>query len=95
MAFADETSQHTITITNTDQNVSHSYEAYQIFKGKLDDTQTKLADIVWGSGINGDALVAALVAANADSDSPLHGKFPTLTTGDATADPAVPASTAA
>ena len=47
-AFADETSQHTITITNTDQNVSHTYEGYQIFKGKLDETQKKLADIVWG-----------------------------------------------
>ena len=36
VSFADETSTHTITITNTDQNVSHTYKGYQIFKGKLD-----------------------------------------------------------
>ena len=70
--FADETSQHTITITNTDQNVSHTYEGYQIFKGKLDETQTKLADIVWGEGVDGDALLEAL---KASTDTNLHGKF--------------------
>ena len=36
-ALADKTSTHTITITNTDQNVTHSYEAYQVFKGNLDN----------------------------------------------------------
>ena len=60
MAFADESSSHVITITNTDQNVSHKYEAYQIFKGKLDESQTKLADIVWGNGVNAAGLITAL-----------------------------------
>ena len=94
MAFADESSSHVITITNTDQNVSHTYEAYQIFKGKLDESQTKLADIVWGSGVNGDALLAALVAAN-EEGGVLEGNLNGLTVGNPEANPAVPASTAA
>lgn len=61
-ALANEQSQHTITINNTDQNVSHSYEAYQVFVGKLDAGQTKLSDIQWGSGVNGDNLLNALKA---------------------------------
>ena len=76
-AFADETSQHTIKITNTDQNVSHTYEGYQIFKGKLDESQTKLADIVWGDGVNGATLLAAL---QASKDTNLAGKFDECTT---------------
>ena len=59
-AFADETSKHTITINNTDQNVSHSYEAYQIFVGKLDSTGKTLSAIQWGSGVDGDALLEEL-----------------------------------
>ena len=59
-AFADENSAHTITIKNTDQNVVHSYEAYQVFVGKLDDTQTKLSDVKWGNGVNGETLLVAL-----------------------------------
>jgi len=66
-AFADETSAHTITITNTDQNVSHTYEGYQIFKGKLDTATNKLSDIQWGEGVNGDTLRDALKASNDDS----------------------------
>lgn len=62
VSFADETSQHTITITNTDQNVSHSYEAYQVFKGKLDADQQKLSDIVWGNGVDAAGLITALKA---------------------------------
>ncbi len=76
-AFADETSQHTITITNTDQHVSHTYEGYQVFKGKLDDKQQKLSDIEWGDGVDGDALLAAL---KASTDTNLAGKFDTCTT---------------
>jgi fimbrial isopeptide formation D2 family protein/LPXTG-motif cell wall-anchored protein len=54
--------EHTITITNTDQNVSHTYEAYQVFSGNLDSKELVLADIEWGTGVNGTALQAALVA---------------------------------
>ena len=60
VAFADENSAHKITITNTDQNVVHTYEAYQVFVGKLDDAQTKLSDIQWGTGVDGTELLAAL-----------------------------------
>jgi len=58
------TNTHTITITNTDQNVPHNYEAYQIFSGNLDKEGqgSKLSNIQWGSGVNGDALLAALKA---------------------------------
>ena len=75
--FADETSQHTLKITNTDQNVSHTYEGYQIFVGKLDESQTKLADIQWGSGVDGAALLDAL---KASTDTNLAGKFNDCTT---------------
>lgn len=55
-----EGQKHTITITNTDQNVSHFYEAYQIFKGNLNAAEEVLSDITWGNGIDGDAFLAAL-----------------------------------
>ena len=80
-AFADETSQHTITITNTDQNVPHTYKAFQVFIGKLDETQTKLADIQWGSGVNGEALLTALKA-----DATYGSLFTACTTAAAVAD---------
>ena len=58
--FAEKNTQHTITIDNTDQNVAHTYEAYQVFLGKLDATESKLSDIEWGSGVNAANLVKAL-----------------------------------
>lgn len=80
LSFADETTQHTITITNTDQNVSHTYEGYQIFKGKLDSTQQKLSDVAWGDGVDGDALLAKLKA-----DATHGSKFTDCTTAAAVA----------
>ena len=74
--FADESSAHTITITNTDQNVTHTYEGYQVFIGKLDATQSKLADIQWGEGVDGPALLAAL---KASTDTSLLGDNPATT----------------
>ena len=59
-AFAAD-GDHTITITNADQYVTHSYEAYQVFTGDLDTAGEKLSNIEWGSGVNGDALLAALM----------------------------------
>ena len=50
--------------------------------------------IKWGNGVNGDALLAALVAANT-AEGTLKGRLATLTLGDATANPVKPASTAA
>lgn len=57
-AFADQTAQHVITITN--EKSGHVYEAYQIFKGDLDSTNMILSNIEWGTGVNGDDLLASL-----------------------------------
>ena len=100
-AFAVDNS-HTITIKNSDANGEHTYEAYQVFKGNLNATEEILSDIEWGSGVDGEAILAALVDANA-AEGTLKGKFATLTKGAAAQEtagqegyvPAVPASTAA
>lgn len=51
----------TITIENTAEN--HVYEAYQVFSGTLSEAGV-LSDVEWGSGVNGDALLAALKASD-------------------------------
>ena len=65
-AFAANTTAHTITITN--EMPGHTYTAYQVFAG---DIQTKpgtttnekvLTNIVWGSGVDGTAVLTALKA---------------------------------
>ena len=86
--------EHTITVNNTDANGNHTYEAYQVFKGNLNANETILSDITWGEGVDGDAILAALVAANADSNSVLKGKFADLKVADPDATPPVKASTA-
>lgn len=65
---------YSITITN--EKAGHTYEAYQIFAGTVasDDEQNvgdgdgitgpMLGNIIWGDGVNGDALLAALKAAD-------------------------------
>jgi fimbrial isopeptide formation D2 family protein/LPXTG-motif cell wall-anchored protein len=60
-AFAAE-GDHTITINNTDSSVKHTYQAYQILKGKVENGQ--LTKIEWGAGVDGPALLAELKAAN-------------------------------
>ena len=56
---------HEITISNTDQNVAHTYEVYQIFKGNLNAAEDKLSDIEWGSSITNSAgLIEALKASD-------------------------------
>jgi len=64
-AFAAE-GDYTITITNSDSisSAGHKYEAYQIFSGKLDSTETILTEIEWGVNLaaNADAFLAALKA---------------------------------
>lgn len=60
--YADETTQHTITITNSDQVGKHTYEAYQVFKGDYDATSKKLSNIQWGAGVNGTAILNAVKA---------------------------------
>lgn len=57
-AFAANTNAHTITITN--DKAGHTYTAYQVFAGDISDG--KLTNIVWGRGVNGDAVLTALKA---------------------------------
>lgn len=65
---------YSITITN--DKAGHTYEAYQIFAGTVasDDEQDvgdgdgitgpMLGNIIWGTGVDGDALLVALKAAD-------------------------------
>lgn len=64
-AFAADNNEHTITVTqNTADKTEHTYDAYQIFAGDLAEKDGKmvLSNIIWGKGVNGDALLAALQA---------------------------------
>jgi len=61
-AFAAETT-HTITINEpSGHTATHTYEAYQVFSGNYDSTSKQLQHISWGSGVNGENLLAALKA---------------------------------
>lgn len=65
--FAQE-GTYSITIEN--EASGHIYEAYQIFAGRLstdDDGNEVLSDITWGAGVNGEALLTALQAADAET----------------------------
>lgn len=46
---------YAITINNTE--TGHTYEAYQVFKGRLDNGT--LSDIEWGDGVDGETLSTA------------------------------------
>lgn len=67
---ASAAENYSITIHN--DKTGHTYEAYQIFAGTVSDDETDgetdggpmLGDITWGNGVNGDALLAALKAAD-------------------------------
>ncbi|HIU30229.1 MAG TPA: isopeptide-forming domain-containing fimbrial protein [Candidatus Egerieisoma faecipullorum] len=64
--FAQE-GTYSITIEN--EASGHIYEAYQIFAGRLstdDEGNVILSDITWGTGVNGEALLTALQAADAE-----------------------------
>ena len=63
--FAADNNKHNITVTqNTNDKTEHTYDAYQIFAGDLAEKEGKkvLSNIIWGSGVNGDALLAVLQA---------------------------------
>lgn len=88
-AFAADNNQHKITVTQNDADkTSHTYEAYQIFAGDLAEKDGKkvLSNIEWGSGVNGDALLAALKADKAfdvvleDEETGLTNAFANCTT---------------
>ena len=58
-AFAADNNKHTITVTqNAADKTEHTYDAYQIFAGDLAEKEGKmvLSNIIWGKGVNGDAL---------------------------------------
>lgn len=54
-AGATAAESYTLTVNNTE--TGHTYEAYQVFKGRLDNGT--LSDIEWGEGVDGAALSAA------------------------------------
>lgn len=56
-ALAAEPGKYDITIKQEFSHV-HTYEAYQVFKGELHDDV--LANIEWGDGVNGTAIIAKL-----------------------------------
>lgn len=49
---------HTLTINSAEAD--HTYEAYQVFSGTLSTDGKTLANIQWGSGVNGSAILTAL-----------------------------------
>lgn len=77
-----QTQEHVIEITNTDQNVKHQYEAYQIFTGNLDAAEDKLSDIKWGNGVDSVGLINELK----DTDDTLLASVKTAVAGVDTAD---------
>jgi len=52
-----------IVITITNEAPNHVYEAYQVFTGSL-ASNGRLSNVVWGSGVDGDALLADLKASS-------------------------------
>lgn len=60
-AFAADPT-YTVTINNATEG--HTYEAYQLFKGKIDtlDGAEVLTDITWGANVNGTTVIAKLRA---------------------------------
>ncbi len=50
------------TITINSDTSGHTYQAYQVFSGDYDTVSQKLSNIVWGSGVDGAALLTALKA---------------------------------
>ena len=62
--------QESYSITINNDQPGHTYQAYQIFSGRLQTTdrnETTLSDIVWGSGVNGKDLQTALKKVSAFS----------------------------
>lgn len=58
-SFSADAASHTITIKAPESDKgTHTYVAYQIFKGTYEGGVLK--DITWGAGVNGEALLTAL-----------------------------------
>lgn len=56
-AMAEDTTSSGFSITINKTETGHTYEAYQVFTGRLDETT--LSDIEWGEDVDGVALSAA------------------------------------
>ena len=64
---ASAAGNNTITITAVDgAAITHNYEAYQVFKGQY--AAGSLGNIDWGTGVDGDAILAELQSAAAPLD---------------------------
>lgn len=51
------------TLTITDARTGHEYNAYQVFDGDVSAETTKsMTNVIWGNGVNGENLLAALKA---------------------------------
>ena len=59
LAFLMAFSAFAATVSN---DTTHSYNAYQIFKGTQDTSNPQLGDVEWGSGISSAAFLTALQA---------------------------------
>ena len=88
-AFAEDTTtapagSHTITIRF--EKPDHEYEAYQVFKGdyfKDKNGDGHLSTISWGSGVDGETLLAAL---KAETNAGLATDFENANTAEEVAD---------
>lgn len=86
-AMAADNDPHKITVTqNTDDKTKHTYDAYQVFAGDLAeiDGNKVLSNIIWGSGVNGEALLTALKADKAFGEGE-NNAFASCTTAAAVA----------
>lgn len=86
-AMAADNDPHKITVTqNTDDKTKHTYDAYQVFAGDLAEVDGKkvLSNIIWGSGVNGEALLTALKADKAFGEGE-NNAFASCTTAAAVA----------
>ncbi len=79
-AFA-ATGPHTITINS--KTDGHTFEAYQIFSGKLDTEEDTLTSIDWGDGVKGTELLAALKATEGNPFASYSGGNPFAEATDA------------
>lgn len=75
--FADTPTTYTLTIASS--NSGHIYEAYQVFTGDL--AKNTLSNVVWGSGVAGDALLTEL-----RNDNNTKGDFSACTDAKAVAE---------
>lgn len=76
---ASAAANNTIVISgyNTTENNdtgTHTYEAYQVFSGQY--AGGILGNIVWGTGVDGDAILTDLRKASAETGNALYGLFP-------------------